>query len=276
MDIFLNHHYYLEYYEDERLSGIESLNTIFDWFKSSNYYKVSGNNIEGTFICEFESKDQFGSESVMITRFKKGMDYYVYPIILSLFKYENRLILAISYPYKILQFLTADLQRLENVTEIGIDFDKIVEHMSSRNLKKDFAKSEIPSFDVNIIKYTALIFKNVGKSNVIDEKHISKASHVYLKGTDPLNSDVYNHLVNTKEFQIEHLAGRLQILDVAKKGTFSVAFDQKGNFRYYLQKLDFNKSLDLIVGLFIYLKSINSLVIKTRSTSKVLENAEFI
>lgn len=273
MDFLLNHHYYLEFYEDQRVDGLDSLAKIFKWFDLKNSYRLHEH--QSTFVYEYLSDRQFGADSVMISKSEKGKDKFLYPLFINIFKYKGRTILAISYPYKILQYLTNDMQRIKNVTSIGIDFDTIVDYMSTRKLEEGSYELK-NSINVNIVKYTALVYKNLHGSRVKDEKFISKASHVYLKGSNPLDSDVYKHLQETSLFGIEHLAGRLKFIDSKGKGAFNVAFDQKGNFRFYLQKLDYVKTIVLIEDFFHFLSFTNSLIKKTWSSSNILENAEFI
>ena len=248
-----NHHYYVFFFTSSEVSGVDDLVKILN-VKKSNHISLPNFSQEIGDIrhVQIEIDDSLGSPNVLEThktRAVNGKQYYAYDLYLGSFLLGNQTKLFIAYPYK-----SIDKYFRKNFPVIFSDsvfykpdVNVVLDYIRNRPFKEGVGIS-YKKLSVDIIKYTA----------EINERILDNAKKMNLIGENPINSRVFEILINSDEVSINPLSLKLRCrhIDI---GQIEVIFDRYGNYRFWIPKNEALEKVSMLSVMIHFFKEINAL-----------------
>ncbi|MDF2190556.1 hypothetical protein [Paraflavitalea sp. CAU 1676] len=271
--IATSHHYYLLFFESEKLRNWNSIPEVFDRHYECEVLSGSKSKGDGLFHMQMEFESPFGSETLLtsnISRKVKGSVYYWYDFYYGKVNPDSS-VWFLCFPYsKFSKYIEKSFKEKGIFPKfLKSNVPSVLSYLKDRVNGERVTSIERKGFNIDITKYTAEV------------KESANANKVSLLGVNPLNSKIYDVLNSSTEISIEATALRVKCdllhKDIDKKGAkgqIELSFDRIGNFRFWLKRETYLEDLALLRYIYLYFSEIKSLEKSTFLSSQNLLDDE--
>jgi hypothetical protein len=222
-----NHHYYVLFFESEKIKTLSSIGKLFD-VRNDFQITTVGKNKDLEFChMQLEIEKRYGSEAVLLFNLsrKKTGSFYWYDFYIGKIDISGMRYFFVCYPYNRLgKFLQDSFQNKSiQTTFYRPELETILEYIRGRNVK-GLSKIEKQGFVADITKYSAEV-----------KERDDKANRINISGENPLKSKTFDILRSADEISVETVSLKLRCKQL-EIGEVELSFDRLGNYRFWLKR----------------------------------------